>query len=726
MMFRAARLAWCIATSLSFFVPASAHAAEGMWVPQQVPDIAEALTQAGLKLAPKQLADLRGQPMGAVVSLGGCSASFVSPQGLVATNHHCAYGAIQLNSSPQRNLMRDGFNAATLAEELSAGPNARIYVLEQITDVTAQVLGQVRSDMDGMARQKAIESAQKSLIAAGEAEPGRHCRIHSFFGGLEYRLFTQIEIKDVRLVFAPPGSVGNYGGEIDNWMWPRHTGDFSLIRAYVGKDGKPAAYAPDNVPYQPKQWLRMANAPLESGDFVMVAGYPGSTNRYALAAEFANTATWVYPTIGKHYTNLTALVLESGKKNPAIAIAYANTVRGWENTLKNFSGQLEGFTRSHAAERKQQDEREVLAWLTSRGQAGALALDAHNKLLALITQAQATRERDLVLNQLSGLGLLGSARTLYRFAIEREKPDAERAPGFQQRDAERIAGGLDELQKRYEPTMDRQLLTYWLGHYLALPATQRVAALDGWLGGNDDAAITRALDGLYAGTRLGALDQRRTWLSADKAAFIASDDALIRLAVALTPTLLALEDEGKAAAGAFSRYRPLYLAGVQDFRRSRGEHVYPDANGSLRITYGHVVGYQPRDGMLALPFTTAEGMAAKATGDEPFDAPQMLLDAVHAKRYGGYADARLTGLPVNFLADLDITGGNSGSPVMNAKGELVGLVFDGTWEGVSSNWVYDGAVNRTICLDVRYLLWLMDAVYPAPRLLAEIGVTRMK
>ncbi len=722
MTFRTPRLTLCVAAS--FFL--TANAAEGMWVPQQVPELSDALMQAGLKLDPKQLADLRGQPMGAVVSLGGCSASFVSAQGLVATNHHCAYGAIQLNSSAQRNLMRDGYNAATLVDELPAGPNARIFVLEQITDVTAQVLAQVTPEMDGSARQKVIESAQKALIAAGEREAGRFCRVYSFFGGLEYRLFTQIEIKDVRLVFAPPSSVGNYGGEIDNWMWPRHTGDFSLIRAYVGKDGKPAAYAPDNVPYQPKQWLRIASTPLEAGDYVMVAGYPGSTNRYALAAEFANTATWAYPTIGRHYTNLTALVRESGKTNPAIAIAYANTVRGWENTLKNFSGQLDGFARSHAAERKQLNEREVLAWLTSRDQAGAVALEAHNKLLGLIARAQATRDRDLVLNQLSGLGLLGAARTLYRTAIERDKPDAERAPGFQQRDAERIAGGIDELQKRYEPTMDKQLLAYWLGQYLALPATQHVAALDGWLGGNDSAAIHRALDGLYAGTRLGTLDQRRTWLTADKATFITSDDAMIRLAVAVMPTLLAMEDESKAVAGAFSRYRPLFLAGIQEFKRSRNEHVCPDANASLRITYGHVVGYQPRDGLLATPFTTAEGMAAKATGVEPFDAPTVLLDAVRAKHFGGYASATLGGLPVNFLADLDITGGNSGSPVMNAKGELVGLVFDGTWEGVSSNWVYDGTVNRTICVDVRYLTWLLDAVYPAPRLLAEIGVTRMK
>lgn len=715
-MLRTSRLLALLA--VTFSLPAE----EGMWVPQQLPDIAASLTQAGLQLDPRQFADINTRPLGAVVSLGGCSASFVSSQGLVATNHHCAFGAIQLNSTPDRNLMREGFNAATLADELPSGPNARIYVLERISDVTAQVLAQVTPDMDGLARQQAIEAAQKAIIAAGEAEAGRFCRIYGFFGGLQYRLFTQIEIKDVRLVFAPPDSVGAYGGEIDNWMWPRHTGDFSFYRAYVGKDGKPAPYSPDNVPYQPKHWLRLASTPLKAGDFVMVAGYPGSTNRYALAAEFDHIVNWTYPTIATHYRNLTALVQERGARDPAIALAYATSVRGWENTLKNFAGQLAGFARSDAAVRKHREEQEVLDWLKARGPAGAVALDAHAKLLALNAKREATRERDQVLNSVSQLGVLGAARTLYRLAIERGKPDAERAAGYQQRDIERIAGGLGELQKRYVAGMDRVLMTYWLRHYRALPVAQRIPALDAWLGGDDDAAMERALDGLYAGTRLGVLEERQRWLTADQAAFTTSDDTMIRLAVALMPTLLALEDEGRAHAGESARYRPLFLAGVQEFRRSRGEHVYPDANASLRLTYGHVMGYQQRDGLLALPFTTGSGVLAKHTGTEPFAAPEPVLAALRAKRHGRYADPTLGDLPVNFLADLDTTGGNSGSPAMNAKGELVGLLFDGTWESVSSNWVFDKTIKRSILVDIRYALWLMDLVYPAPRLLREMGV----
>lgn len=259
--------------------PTPAMAGEGMWVPQQLPEIAGPLRKAGLRLDPKQLADLTGDPMGAVVSLGGCTASFVSPQGLVATNHHCAYGAIQLNSTPEKNLMRDGFNAATLQEEVSAGPNARIYALDSIQDVTEEVEDVIARAPDAYARTQALETLEKQLVAECEREPGYRCRLYSFMGGTAYRLFRNLEIKDVRLVYAPPGSIGNYGGEIDNWMWPRHTGDFAFYRAYVGKDGKPAAFSPDNVPYRPKVWLKIADRPLGPGDFVMVAGYPGYTNR---------------------------------------------------------------------------------------------------------------------------------------------------------------------------------------------------------------------------------------------------------------------------------------------------------------------------------------------------------------------------------------------------------------------------------------------------------------
>src|SRR5690606_28064059 len=481
---------------------AHVRAAEGMWVPQQLPEIAQPLKKAGLRLDPERLADLTGDPLGAVVSLGGCTASFVSPRGLVLTNHHCAYGAIQLNSTPENNLMRDGFNAAAPEAEISAGPNARIYVLDAITDVSGRVQAAIAAATDAPGRTMALDAIEKQLVAECEAEPGYHCRLYSFLGGNSYRLFRSLEISDVRLVYAPPSGIGNFGGEVDNWMWPRHTGDFAFYRAYVGPDGKPAAFAAANVPYQPRHWLKFAERPLRAGDFVMAAGYPGRTSRYALAGEFEDTAQWTYPTIVRHYRALTALVDERGKADPDVEVRYASTVRGWENAMKNYDGQLGGFARTDAAAAKRAEETAVLEWLAGRGEAGAAAIAAHRRLVALDDIERATRERDLVLRMLHGTGAMSAAITLYRLAIEREKPDAEREQGYQERDLPTIEGGLQQMERRYLPAMDRELQRYWLAEYVKLPGAQRVDALDEWLGGDDDAAIEAALDRL-ARTKIG-------------------------------------------------------------------------------------------------------------------------------------------------------------------------------------------------------------------------------
>ncbi|WP_205208560.1 S46 family peptidase [Arenimonas caeni] len=687
-----------------------------MWVPQQLPEIAGPLREAGLELPPEQLANLTGDPMGAVVALGGCTASFVSPEGLVVTNHHCAYGAIQLNSTAERNLMKDGFVATERAQELSAGPNARVYVMDRITDVTDKVQA-AAGDLGGIERNKALEAIQKQLIAECEEGEGYRCTLYSFFSGQTYRLFRQVEIRDVRLVYAPPGSIGAYGGDIDNWMWPRHTGDFAFYRAYVGKDGKPAAYSEDNVPYQPSQHLKLAPEGLEKGDFVMVAGYPGTTSRYALYDEFQAVADWQYPVVGQHLRNLVAIIEAAGKADADQEVKYASQVRGYHNAMKNWEGQLEGFARIDASATKRSEEQAVLAWLRGQGGKGKAGLEAHAKLVALAAETRETRERDLVLAQIANGGLLGNLRMLHRLAIESARPDAERSPGYQQRDLPRSQGAVQQLERRYHPAMEKQLMAYWLREYLKLPAGQRVEAIDAWLGGNDEAAISRALDATYGGTGLEGSEARMALLGADQATIESSQDPLMKLAVALHPTMKAMEDRNDARSGEQNRYRPVFLAAVQDYKRSQGKAVYPDANLSLRITYGNVQGYAPKDGVFYTPFTTLDGLVAKATGVEPFDAPKAQLDAIAAM-----SAEEKAAVPVNFLSDLDITGGNSGSPVLNGKGELVGLAFDGNWESVSSNWVFDPAMTRMIAVDHRYMVWVMDTVYPARHLLQEMGV----
>ncbi len=704
-----------------------ALAVEGMWTPEQLPEIADAMTRAGLALDPATLSDLRGHPMGAVVALPGCTASFVSGNGLVVTNHHCAYGSLQLNSTPEHNMLRDGFIASSLADEPSAGPAARIWVTEDITDVTDQVLAGISKRATDRARNDAIDAAQKKLVAECEAEDGYRCRVFAHFGGVQYRLFRQFEIRDVRIAYAPPAAIGKFGGDIDNWQWPRHTGDFTFYRAYVGPDGKPAPYAEDNVPYQPQHYLKVAAQGLSEGDFVMVAGYPGRTQRYQLASQIDDAIAWNYPTQIETYKDLIEIAETAGKDDPAVAIKYASMLAGLNNASKNMAGMLDGFRRSDASGFKHREEADLVAWLEKQGRSGKAALDNYRAYLALSDSQRATRERERVIGGLTRSGLLGSANTLYQLAQERAKPDVQRPMGFQERDWPSLEAGQRQLDRRLDAGVDRQLLGYWFDTYAALPADQRIAELDAWAGLNDEgdtkAALSKKLDGLYANTRLTHVDARMEAFEADLATLQASDDEFLKLARLLAPTLEAMREDYKTFSGGIARLQPGYMQALIDYRKSQNKATYPDANSSLRITFGNVMGVSPRDGLEYLPFTTTRGLVEKHTGADPFDATQVQLDAIAARRFGSWEVAKLGDVPVNYLADLDVTGGNSGSPTLNAKGELVGLIFDGIWESVASNWVFDPTITRTIHVDSRYMLWIMDKVYPAPAILQELGVT---
>ncbi|MGX2968457.1 S46 family peptidase [Ursidibacter sp. B-7004-1] len=694
------------------------YAQEGMWVPQQLPEISNALKQAGLKLPPEQLTQLTGDPLGAVLSLGNCTASFVSPQGLVVTNHHCAYGAIQLNSTPEKNLIKNGFYAATHQDELSAG-NAKVFVLDEIIDVTKDVQQAIQNAKTGLERANLFDQFEKELISKCETD-GYRCRLYSFFDGITYRLFKNLELKDIRLVYAPPSSIGAYGGEVDNFMWPRHTGDFSFYRAYVNKDGKPAAYHKDNVPYKPKHWLKFTDKPLAEGDFVMIAGYPGSTNRYALSDEFTNVVEWLYPTTSKHYQNMIALVDNAAKNSPDIDVKYASIKHRWGNRSKNYNGQLEGFKRIDAISIKAREEANVLNWLKQQGDKGKAALDAHHRLQELNQKVRENQARDLILKESVG-ALTSSAISLYRLSIEKEKPNSEREKGYQERDIASIESNLKQMERRYEASMDKQLQRYWLQEYLKLPAQQRIAAIDKWLGGNTDQDIEKALERLSQ-SELKIAENRLKWLTADKATFEKSDDPAIQYAVAIMPTLLELEKETKAIKGENLVLRPLYLQAVIDYQKTIGKAIYPDANSSLRLTFGNVVGYTKLNGEVQTPFTKVEEITAKDTGKEPFDAPKALLNAITEKRYAGYQDEKLNSVPVNFLSNLDITGGNSGSPMLDSEGKLIGLAFDGNWESVSSKAIFDEKMTRVIGVDQRYIRWIMQEIYPALPLLQEMNL----
>ncbi len=696
-------------------------AVEGMWQPHQLPALESQLRKAGIAVDPKELKDLTQYPMNAIVGLGFCTASFVSPMGLVVTNHHCAYGTIQFNSTAEKNLLRDGFLAKTLGEELAGEPTLRVFVTESITEVTDKVRANLTDTMTGRERFDSIDKKQKALVAECEATKGYRCDVYVFHGGATYFLIRQMEIRDVRLVYAPAEAIGKFGGDIDNWMWPRHTGDFAYYRAYVGPDGKPADFNEANVPYRPKSHLKVQPAGLKDGDFTMIAGYPGRTNRYRLSDEVGDAISWSYPTQIQRYKDILAIIDRETRNRPEAAIKYASSVAGLNNGLKNFEGNLDGFAKIDAVGIKQAEEKAILEWAKTNQPAGAAGYDA---LKAMIEEARARRDRDLLFGLMAQSGALTAAQTVYRLAVERQKPDAEREVGFQARDEIRIEGRLRQLDRRFDPQTDRALLTYVMGEYLKLPAERRVPELDRWIAGEDGApsaeSLAKRLEKLYAGTKVGDLEQRLKWFKGDRAALDAEQDPAIAYARAVFPASMRLEDERKTLAGNETRHRPAWMAARIAYAKSQGREIYPDANNSLRVTFGNVIGYSPRDGVSYAPFTYVNGIVEKHTGKDPFDATQRQMKAIADKRFGPYAvDGRV---PVNFLADLDITGGNSGSPMLNARAELVGLAFDGNYEAISSGWIFNEELTRTIGVDVRYMLWVMDAIDGAHRLLEEMGI----
>ena len=701
-------------------------AKEGMWTPDQLPQIAEDLRDTGLELDPATLTDLTAFPMGAVISLGGCTASFVSPNGLVVTNHHCARGSIQFNSTSEQNYLADGFLAGDQQAELPAAPGTRVYVTVAVADVTDRVRRDLTADMDGQQVYAAIDAREKELVAQCEQQTGHRCQVASFYGGLQYKLIDRLEIQDVRLVYAPSDNVGRYGGDIDNWMWPRHTGDFSFYRAYVGPDGVPAESSQDNVPFQPKHFLKVSSAGLDQGDFVMLAGYPGSTQRYARLVEVKNTFAWRYPTFIKMLQGWITTIERAAPEGTEARIKYESLLAGLNNAMKNFGGQIEGARRVGLVDRRRAREAALNKWVEAEaddaGYAQTLArLDALSEESAQVVRA------NWHYNNVKRATLLSTAQRLYRLARERQKPDAERESGFQQRDMAFFRQRLQVLERRFDPVVDKAVWMYFLELYLNAPESSHVAALDKALGVPDAwnaAAMAKILDGFYADTELGDMDYRLALMDKDTAWFESSDDPFIQLAVALYDHEMALEQATKDRAGRMQVLRPDYMKAIIAWQKDQGFAAYPDANGTLRVTYGTVMGGSPRDGLAYLPFTTLAGITEKHTGEPPFDAPKRQLELIRAQDYSPYALESIGSVPVNFLSDLDTTGGNSGSATLNARGELVGLLFDGTIESVNSDWDFDPRTTRSIQVDTRYMLWVMDKLDGASALLEEMEIVR--
>jgi V8-like Glu-specific endopeptidase len=725
------RSALCASTVLlaTTMFSGPALAGEGMWLPEQLDDpaVADALRDAGLTLDPTALGDLDAAPLDAIVSLGGCSASFVSPDGLVITNHHCVVGALQHNSTPEDNVLEAGVYAHTREAERWSGPGSRVLVTQGMTDVTETIRASVTRRMSDAEARAAIEDAEKALVAECESTPGLRCTVVVFDGGASYRLIEQLEIRDVRLVYAPPHMVGFYGGDEDNWVWPRHAGDFAFLRAYVAPDGSPAEYAPENVPFRPNSWLRVASAPVDESDFVMVAGYPGRTYRHRLGSEMQFARDNNYPWNIATMDDLLAILDQHIAASEDAEVRLSSFRFSLANFHKNNHGMLDSFATSGAVERALDRDAATRDAVAATGRAGSAALAAFDELETLLDARRVTIERDRLLGWMGwALNLPAAAETAVRWAHEQAKPDTERDAGWQDRDAQRIENSIARMERSFFEPAERELAAYFFRRLDALPAEARVEALEVVFDAHRDADgvldADAAVAALYDATRLGDAEARMALLDADVAALEADTDPVVQLAVALYPFRQATKTRDDAFAGAELRLRPQVLAAMQAHGAGAGPGYYPDANSTLRVTFGEVAGYTPRDAVTYAPLTTVAGIVEKHTDTEPFDAPDEVLEAIAAEQWGAHVHPRLNTVIVNFASTLDTTGGNSGSATLNANGELCGLLFDGNYEAMASDWLFDPVKTRSIHVSMSYVLWMAEHVHGMTALLDELEI----
>jgi hypothetical protein len=676
------------------------------------------LRSKGLEIDPAEIFATDKSLIFAIVSVGA-TGSFLSADGLFITNHHVAFGAVQAASSKENDYIRDGFLARTRAEEIQAkGMTARIT--ESYRDVSAEVLSAVKPDMDFAARTKAIERRTKEIVARTEKEnPGKRAEVAEMFTGKSYILFIYTYLKDIRLVYVPPRSIGEFGAEEDNWMWPRHTGDFSFLRAYVAPDGSPADFAAQNVPFKPKRFLRVAARGVDEGDFVFLLGYPGRTFRHSAASYLAFEEEVRMPYVADWYGWQIDLMEKMGAADRGVALLHAGRVKGLANTMKNYRGKLKGMKRLGLVERRREEEKALESFIDAdekrKSQGGTILSD----IARVYDEMRVAFDYEMALDYLRLVNLLNYAFTANEAAIERKKPDLEREPAYMDRNFPQTKQRLLlSLRNFYEPT-DKAIFKELLLRASRLKEPNRIKAVDDLFKGDfSEPAIDAYLIKMYEATRMNDAKFVEGLFDKTPEEIAAVEDPFLDLARALYPAVLEVREKQKARRGALD---PLY-ARLSDLKELHlGKSFIPDANNTLRLTYGRIKGYEPADAVYYEPFTTLRGVLEKTTGREPFDTPAALFDLSKARDFGRFEHPKLGDIPVCILYDTDTTGGNSGSPVINARGELAGVNFDRTYEATINDYAWSEKYSRSIAVDIRYVLWITQKFAGAAFLLKEMG-----
>ena len=701
--------AMVVAICLSSFTFALAAPDEGMFAPGQIASLP--LKGRGLKIKPIDIYNPAGGGLtDAVIRLSiGCTAEFVSPEGLILTNHHCGFEALVAASTPAKDLVETGFNAANRTGEIAA-KDYSIFITERVDDVTAKIkAGTEALTGDALATEYRKNTGDLEKAEQDKAPKGSLIRIQMLNNGYFFYLYQTREFKDVRVVYAPPRNIGIFGGDPDNFEWTRHTGDFTFLRAYTAPDGTSAEYSPNNIPYKSKKFLTMNIGGLKDNDFVFVLGYPGGTTRYreSQSIEYARDAN--FPFLANWLRQIGNTLKQIGSTDEAKRIAFQGDVANYDNSRKLYEGGYLRLIRANVVQARRAEETKLATWIGANPARQQKYGTVLSELKALSEETNAASKRDAVIRRfpdpISGAVFAQVVAAATAVKNGRTLTSAQKT--------ERI-NAIREAFKTREPVFEREMLKFFFKAFDELPANQRFAAADAKFG-NKKGKERRDAEAIFA-AQIAEGELTSPEKIVDLYSMTWSEFQQKH------PFIAGVVDEKTAFAARSAKFNAnidrLRILYMQALTEMKGGTVYPDANLTMRFSYGNVKGYQSREAEFRSPFTTMKGMIEKDTGENPFDAPQKLKDLQAAHDFGRFGSG--DSVVLNFISTTDIIGGNSGSPILNGNGEQVGLCFDGNFEGLGNDFYYDPAVNRTISVDVRYVLFVVEKFGGAGYLLNEM------
>ncbi len=682
------------------------------------------LKKAGLKIEPNEVYNPNGISLvDALVNVGGCTGSFVSDEGLIITNHHCAFSAVQLASTPENDYLNNGFVARSREQEIEAkGLTCRIT--DSYEDVSDKILGAVANIENPATRLQTINNLMKNIAAEAEKEdPSIKAEVSEMFIGKSYVLFKYKTIQDVRLVYVPNRQIGEFGGETDNWVWPRHTGDYSFMRAYVGKDGKPAKYSKNNVPFKPKKSLKVSANGTNEEDFVFILGYPGRTFRHRPAQFIDYQAKYVLPYTSDLFDFQNATMEAVGKKDKATEIKLATRIKRNANVMKNYRGKLAGIKGIDLVAQKQQEDAALAEFINGNVEVKAQYGNLMTNIDQLYRLINSDANRDLWFSQIyNSTSLLNVAKNINIFKNSLNQQPASQKQAFFDTNVPKLKQVLTNIYNAYQIDVDRRIFKRMLMDAISFTPNQRITSIDKIVnrGSNSEAMIDSYINDTFGLTKLK--DPNYVFNTLLKSAKSISDynDGLLLLETDIARQIAELKPEKDRRDGVLNKLMGDYV-NVKEKFLNKG--FVPDANSTLRLTYGYVRGYSPADATYMSPYTTIKGILEKgATGNPDFYYPNIIKKLWEKKDFGAFAKKELNDVPVAFLYNMDTTGGNSGSPIMNAYGELIGVNFDRAYGATINDYAWNESYSRSIGVDIRYVLWAASKIDKADFLLKEMGV----